>query len=73
LKLWEKNTKLKDRRLKSKTWRKGMTHTKIMRIFILVQKFILFIFESLSLRDEIESHQKIKKKKEKVCCHHSNN
>jgi len=42
-----------------------MTHTKIMRIFILVQKFILFIFESLSLRDEIESHQKIKKKKKK--------
>jgi hypothetical protein len=43
-----------------------MTHTKIMRIFILVQKFILFIFESLSLRDEIESHQKIKKKRKSL-------
>lgn len=41
-----------------------MANLKVFRIFMLVQKFILFIFRFLSLRKERKTHWKTTKKKE---------
>jgi hypothetical protein len=41
-----------------------MSNFKVFRAFILVQNFILFIFQSLDLKEEREIHQKIVNNKE---------
>jgi len=51
-------TKIKEREPRCKRQRKFVVNLKIFRIFILVQKFILFIFQFLSLREEGETHKK---------------
>lgn len=43
---------------------KFVANLKVFRIFMLVQKFILFIFRFLSLRKERKTHWKTTKKKE---------
>jgi hypothetical protein len=42
---------------------------KVFRIFILIKKFILFIFRSLDLREGIKTHYKMLKERELLVSH----
>jgi len=48
-----------------------VTVLKVLINLILVQKFILFIFQSLSLRDKRKTHLKIDEKKRKFSLNHN--
>jgi hypothetical protein len=47
-----------------------VVNIKVFRIFILIKKFILFIFQSLDLREGIKTHYKMLKKKRKLLVSH---
>lgn len=51
-------TKIEEKEPQCKRQRKFVVNLKVFRIFILIQKFILFIFQLLSLREEGETHKK---------------